>query len=270
MAENIFKLFRAGMKGPIMPELFNAEPEGGLVTAEGISRPGLGRDRRGGDHPQRPGAVPTGATGPALCRGQGERVRARGRRGRPGGAGRRGHRAGGRPGRRGRRPAPARRAWSHPAPERVRPRRRRRRHGQQPHAHAVHGRGRRALLAGGASARTAQVGPRQAGHGHAPRRRADGRRRGDPAGRGRRSAAGVRGPVDAPGRGRRGERRRPRLHPGPAGVVRCRADRPRSRRMPCPTWCTRPTRRAPSSIPRRATAWCAAGSVSTAASPARR
>ena len=42
------------------------------------------------------------------------------------------------------------------------------------------------------------------------------------------------------------------------------------RRQPCPTWCTPPTRRAPSSIPRRATAWCAAGSVSTAASPARR
>ena len=39
MAENIFKLFRAGMKGPIMPDLFNAEPEGGMVTAEGISRP---------------------------------------------------------------------------------------------------------------------------------------------------------------------------------------------------------------------------------------
>jgi alanine racemase len=36
--KNVFKLFRAGMKGPIMPELFNAEPEGVQMT-QGDSRP---------------------------------------------------------------------------------------------------------------------------------------------------------------------------------------------------------------------------------------
>ncbi len=40
MAENIFKLFRAGMKGPTtMPALFNAEAEGGPTMAQGTSRP---------------------------------------------------------------------------------------------------------------------------------------------------------------------------------------------------------------------------------------
>jgi alanine racemase len=41
MAEkNVFKLFRAGMKGPtVMPALFSAEAEGGVTLAQGNSRP---------------------------------------------------------------------------------------------------------------------------------------------------------------------------------------------------------------------------------------
>jgi alanine racemase len=38
--KNVFKLFRAGMKGPVMmPDLFNAEVEGGTTMAQGTSRP---------------------------------------------------------------------------------------------------------------------------------------------------------------------------------------------------------------------------------------
>ena len=38
--KNVFKLFRAGMKGPLaMPALFNAEVEGGASMAQGTSRP---------------------------------------------------------------------------------------------------------------------------------------------------------------------------------------------------------------------------------------
>jgi alanine racemase len=40
MAENIFKLFRAGMKGPVFsPEDVGTEAEGGALTAQGHSRP---------------------------------------------------------------------------------------------------------------------------------------------------------------------------------------------------------------------------------------
>jgi alanine racemase len=37
--KNVFKLFRAGMKGPTMPDLFSAEVEGGMSMAHGNSRP---------------------------------------------------------------------------------------------------------------------------------------------------------------------------------------------------------------------------------------
>jgi alanine racemase len=37
--KNVFKLFRAGMKGPVMSDLFSAEPEGGGTMAQGTSRP---------------------------------------------------------------------------------------------------------------------------------------------------------------------------------------------------------------------------------------
>ena len=270
MAENIFKLFRAGMKGPIMPDLFNAEPEGGMVTAEGISRPAWAEiDVEAITHNAR---VLSQLVRPAqLC----AVVKANGY----------GHGAA----------AVARAALAGGAiglavalvDEGVELRRR----GVRGPLLLLSECGADAVDAAMANNLTPtlytaegvelfsqaarRLGQRKSVHvkldtGMHRVGRADGRRRGDPAGRGRRPAAGVRGPVDAPGRGRRGERRRPRLHPRPAGVVRCRADRPRSPAKPCPTWCTPPTRRVPSSIPPRATAWCAAGSVSTAASPARR
>ena len=54
-------------------------------------------------------------------------------------------------------------------------------------------------------------------------------------------------------------------------VVRRRAGRPRSERHALPdVWCTPPTRPGRSPFPRRATAWSAAASGSTATSPARR
>ena len=121
------------------------------------------------------------------------------------------------------------------------------------------------------SARAAQIRPRQGGHGHAPGGRAGRRGAGAPACRRRRSAPAVRGTLDPPGGGRRRERRAtaPSHTASWRRSTACSADLDRAA-CPAHAGARRQHRRRGRPIRRRATAWCAAGSVSTATSPPRR
>ena len=232
--------------------LLNAEAEGGPSMAQEPVAAGLGRDRPGRDHPQRPGAVPAGAPGPDSAPSS--------RRTATGTAPLRW------PGRRwpaG--PSGLRSPWSTRASscaargctapillaERVRSRGRRRRHGLQPHAHALHAPRASScspqaarIVWGSARPSTSRWTPGCTGSG-APagevpailRAVAD-----DPLLR-------VRGSVDPPRGGRRGERRRPHVHPPPAGARSTACWATSIEPMPCPRWCTPPTPPARSPIP---------------------
>jgi hypothetical protein len=269
MADGVFKRLPGRHEGPHASRPRMAERTKSGDHGAGALAAGLGRDRPGRHHAQRPGAVPPGAPGPALCRRQGPRVRARRPGGGQGGAGRRRHRAGRGPGRRGRRTAPARRARPHPALERVRCRRRRHRvayTGSRPRStppRAIEQFSRAARRLGQRPRSTSRWTPGCTGSAR-PRRRS--RRSCAPSPTIRSCASRACGPTwPWPTATRRG----PRLHPGPArafdGCV--------------PTW---PGGRRPSDIihaantagaiafPRRATAWCAAASGCTATCPARR